>query len=181
MRLPAFCWQAFRFSGDPLPGLLNLLAIRKWSGFDAADMAMDDCMRTSTPATCPLLGPAASAGFGNHAEPFEDGALNLHEHVVANPDATFFMRVKGDSMQGVGIFDGDLLVVDRSIKARPGQVVVAVVNDEFYVKTLKLDGGERYRLASAHPAYGDVVPAEGDVVSIWGVVRASVRQFASEA
>ena len=124
----------------------------------------------------PLLGPAASAGFGNHAEPFEDGALNLHEHVVVNPDATFFMKAKGDSMHNDGIFDGDLLVVDRSLTARPGHIVVAIINDEFYVKALQRDGAS-YRFVSANPAYGDIRPGESDVVRIWGVVRASVRQF----
>lgn len=126
--------------------------------------------------TCPLLGPSASAGFGNHAEPFEDGGLNLHEHVVENPDATFFMRAKGDSMRDAGIFDGDLLVVDRSITPKAGQVVVAVVNDEFFVKTLKREG-ERWRLASANPAYGTLRLSDADEVRIWGVVRASVKRF----
>lgn len=129
----------------------------------------------SVPLT-PVVGPAASAGFGNHAEPFEDGGLNLHAHVVENPEATFFMRAKGDSMRDAGIFDGDLLVVDRSVKPRAGQVVVAVVNDEFYVKTLRREG-TGYRLASANPDYPDIRPGEADSVRIWGVVRASVRQF----
>ncbi len=127
--------------------------------------------------TLPLLGPAASAGFGNHAEPFEEGSLNLHDHVVENPEATFFMRAKGDSMQGAGIFDTDLLVVDRSVKPKPGHIVVAVVNDEFYVKRLKR-GPQGFRLASESPDYGDIEPQEGDTVRVWGVVRAAVRQFA---
>lgn len=133
-------------------------------------------MKKSPVPLTPLMGPAASAGFGDHAEPFEDGGLNLHAHVVANPEATFFMRAKGDSMRDAGIFDGDLLVVDRSVKPRPGQVVVAVVNDEFYVKTLRRSA-QGYRLASANPDYPDLAPGEGDSVRIWGVVRASVRQF----
>lgn len=132
---------------------------------------------TSTAAPrIPVFGPAASAGFGNHAEPFEDGSLNLHTHVVENPDATFFMRAKGDSMRDVGIFDGDLLVVDKSIQPRAGHVVVAIVNDEFFVKTLKR-AGSNFRLASANADYPDIEPGEWDTVRIWGVVRASVRQF----
>ena len=126
--------------------------------------------------TLPLIGPAVSAGFGNHAEPFEDGSLNLHEHVVANPDATFFMRAKGESMKDAGIFDGDLLVVDRSVTPRSGQVVVAVINEEFYVKTLKRSSNG-FRFESANPDYSAIQPVEGDVVRIFGVVRAAVRQF----
>jgi DNA polymerase V len=123
------------------------------------------------------MGPTVSAGFGNFAEPFEDGSLNLHTHVIENPEASFFMRAKGDSMQGAGIFDGDLLVVDRAVKPRPGHIVVAVVNEEFFVKRLKKHGSE-LRLASEAEGYGDIEPSEGDVVRIWGVVRAAVRQFA---
>lgn len=133
-------------------------------------------MSSSTPPSVPVFGPAASAGFGNHAEPFEDGSLNLHAHVVENPEATFFMRAKGDSMRDAGIFDGDLLVVDKSVKPRAGHVVVAIVNDEFYVKTLQR-AGAGYRLASANPEYPDIKPGAEDSVRIWGVVRACVRQF----
>ena len=80
-----------------------------------------------------------SAGFPSPAEDTHE-TFDIVAHIVKHPAATFFMRVAGDSMIGAGIFDGDLLVVDRSIEAKPGDIVVAVVDGEFTIKRFRRNG-----------------------------------------
>jgi DNA polymerase V len=109
------------------------------------------------------------AGFPSPAEGYLEDELDLNDLVVRNAAATFLLRVAGESMTGAGIHDGDLLVVDRSEAARPGRVVIAVVDGEFTVK--RLAGGEdRLWLQPEHPDYPPIAfdPTLGH--EIWGVV-----------
>jgi DNA polymerase V len=95
-------------------------------------------------------------------------ALNLQRLLVPHPDATLLLRVSGDSMQGAGIRHGDLLVVDRRLEPRPGQVVVALLDGAFTVKRLAAAGARRW-LEPAHPAYPPLpLCGQGDG-RIWGV------------
>ncbi|MEQ1917313.1 MAG: translesion error-prone DNA polymerase V autoproteolytic subunit, partial [Gallionella sp.] len=80
-----------------------------------------------------LLRGAVPAGFPSPADDYIEGRLSLDDHLVRHKESTFFMRVAGDSMRGLGIFDGDLLVVDRAMPATHGSVVIAVVDGEFTV------------------------------------------------
>src|SRR5947209_16582383 len=77
------------------------------------------------------------AGFPSPADDYVEAPLDLREYLVRNPTATFVMRAKGDSMRDIGIHDGDLLVVDRSVKPTSGSIVVAALNGEFTVKVLR--------------------------------------------
>ncbi|MGA0032216.1 MAG: LexA family protein, partial [Burkholderiales bacterium] len=86
-----------------------------------------------------------------------------------HPEATFFMRVKGDSMTGAGIHDGDLLVVDRSLEPASGRVVVAALDGELTVKRLQRRQG-RITLKSENPAYPAITVGEDRDLQIWGVV-----------
>jgi DNA polymerase V len=81
-----------------------------------------------------LLRKAVPAGFPSPADDFIERRLSLDEHLIQHKESTFFMRVAGHSMRGLGIYDGDLLIVDRSVPATHGCVVVAVVDGEFTVK-----------------------------------------------
>ena len=96
--------------------------------------------------------------------------------VVQNPASTFFVRVEGDSMIGAGIFSGDVLVVDRSIIAKDGSIVVAAVFGELVVKRLFARNDE-YALVSENEAYKPITIGDNDECFIWGVVVGSVRQF----
>ncbi len=78
------------------------------------------------------------AGFPSPAEQYHEPPLDLNELLVKRPAATFFVRVQGDSMIGAGIHDGDLLVVDRSLRPASGDVIIACVDGDFTVKTLRL-------------------------------------------
>jgi DNA polymerase V len=116
------------------------------------------------------------AGFPSPAEDFQSKRIDVLERLVKHPQATYSMRVRGESMREAGIFDGDVLLVDRAIKPEHGQIVVAVVDCEFTCKQLWLRGGH-LKLKAANPTIADITPSEGQTVEIWGVVIASVRQF----
>ncbi|TNI69320.1 peptidase, partial [Aeromonas salmonicida] len=106
--------------------------------------------------TIPLFLHRASCGFPSPASDYLEGKLDLNTHCVAHPAATFYLRAEGESMTGVGIFPGDLLVVDKSLTPRHGDVVIALLDGGFTVKTLQLK--PRLRLLPANPAFAPVDP-----------------------
>ena len=120
-------------------------------------------------------GVSVAAGFPSPAEDHQVDRIDLMRQLVRHPQATFFVRIAGDSMQGVGILDGSVVLVDRALKARHGQIVLAVVDGDFTCKRLHVRGA-RMRLKAENPAYADIVPREGQTVEIWGVVVASIHQ-----
>lgn len=128
------------------------------------------------PVVLPLAGDSVRAGFPSPAEDFAVKRIDLTEVLVKHPQATFLLRVRGESMREAGIFDGDTLVVDRAVKPRHGHIVVAVVDGEFTVKFLH-DRAGRIKLKPANATYPDIVPREGQTVEVWGVVLASIKQF----
>jgi DNA polymerase V len=122
-----------------------------------------------------LLRKAVPAGFPSPADDYVERRLSLDEHLIQHKESTFFMRVAGHSMRDLGIFDGDLLVVDRAAAATHGCVVVAVVDGEFTVKQL-LYTAQGKVLRAAHPDYPDVVVSAEQEFSIWGVVQWNVHK-----
>ena len=124
----------------------------------------------------PLYTSLVPAGFPSPADDHMEDAIDLNEHLVQHPAATFFVRVHGDSMTGAGIHDGDLLVIDRALEPKPGTIVVAVINGELTVKRLKIEG-ERIWLMPENPAYPPLEVSEGMDLVIWGVVAHAVRSF----
>lgn len=127
------------------------------------------------------------AGFPSPAEQYQETPLDLNELLVKRPAATFFVKVQGDSMIGEGIRDGDLLVVDRSLRPTSGDVIIACVDGDFTVKTLRLgkrgngewgmgNGGE-VRLVAANPDYPDIVLKPGQELDYFGKVTACIHQF----
>ncbi|MBC02754.1 MAG: peptidase S24 [Phycisphaerae bacterium] len=123
----------------------------------------------------PLLASRVQAGFPSPADDYVERSLDLNEELIRHPAATYFLRAGGCSMQGAGIHDGDLLVVDRSIEADVGMVVVAVVDGEFTVKRLAV-AGEGMVLAAEHPGYEPIPIGPDTEVRIWGVVAAVIHR-----
>ena len=115
----------------------------------------------------PLALVRIPGGFPSPAEDYLEGSLDLNRHLLKHPAATFYFRVTGDSMKDAGIHSGDLLVVDRSLEATDGSVVVAVVGGDFTVKRLRVKGG-RVRLVAENPSHPPL-PDPGDF-KVWGVV-----------
>lgn len=122
-----------------------------------------------------LLRRAVPAGFPSPADDYVELRISLDEHLVEHRESTFFMRVAGDSMKGKGIFDGDLLVVDRALPAVHGCVVIAVVDGEFTVKQL-LHTPKGPVLRAAHPDYADIRIKPEQDFAIWGVVSWNIHK-----
>jgi DNA polymerase V len=124
----------------------------------------------------PLYVSAVAAGFPSPADDFIEGTLDLNEHLIAHPAATFMVRVEGSSMTGAGIFSGDLLIVDRSLETRSGHIVVAVVAGELTLKRL-IKQADGWMLKAENPDYPPTLIGPDTDCSIWGVVTGSVRRF----
>jgi DNA polymerase V len=122
-----------------------------------------------------LLRRAVPAGFPSPADDYVELRISLDEHLIEHRESTFFMRVAGDSMKGKGIFDGDLLVVDRALSAVHGCVVIAVVDGEFTVKQL-LHTPKGPVLRAAHPDYADMRIKPEQDFTIWGVVSWNIHK-----
>lgn len=133
-----------------------------------------------TPAPLPLPYPlpltrAGLSGFPSPAQDYEGRTLDLNERLVKRPAATFFMTVTGDSMEDFSIQDGDILVVDRSVDARSGHIVIALVDGEVIVKSYEMIGRRPY-LCSGNSQYAPIPVANLDC-QVWGVVRSVIHEF----
>lgn len=133
---------------------------------------------TPSGISLPLFTGSVPAGFPSPADDYLDGRLSLDEHLIPNKDSTFLVRASGNSMVGAGIFNGDLLVVDKGLDAKIGDIVVAVVDGEFTVKYLAEQEGQIY-LKPANHLFRDIKLGEGQELSIWGVVTSTIKQFRS--
>ena len=118
---------------------------------------------------------ADATGFGAAADDYMERGIDLNEQLIRNKPATFFMRVRGDAMTGAGIFDGDTIIVDRSIKADSGKVVVATLNGEMLIRRLEKTFN-KLRLLAETPKHATIeVDASCDSLGIWGVVTYSIH------
>ena len=109
------------------------------------------------------LAPSIKAGFPSPAEDYLSESIDFNRDMIKHPEATFYGEVEGDSMIGLGINDGDIAVIDRSIEAEQGDIVVAYINGEFNVKQL--------------PKYPDFRINESDNFRVWGVVIYSIKRW----
>src|SRR5450756_914088 len=128
------------------------------------------------PILVPLFGHNVPAGFPSPADDYIEGRLSLDEHLVPHKDSTFFVRAKGNSMVGAGIFDGDLLVVDKSLTPTSGDIVIAIVDGDLTVKRLiKRDG--KIILKPENPRCKEIEFKEGQELQVWGVVTSAVKKY----
>ena len=123
----------------------------------------------------PLYSHSISAGFPSPADDYIEDRLDLNELLVSNKAATFFLRVKGDSMVNAGIHHGDIIVVDRSLQPVHRAIVVAVVDGELTVKRLITRSGVT-ELHAENSKYVPICLQDGQELTIWGVVTSSVHQ-----
>jgi len=121
----------------------------------------------------PLYIVSVSAGFPSPAQDYVDRSLDLNELCIKHPAATYFVRVEGESMIEAGILDGDILVVDRSLKPSHGDVVIASVNGEMTVKSLELR--PKIRLVPKNPKYEPIEGSSLEELIIFGVATSVVR------
>ncbi|MEJ2213776.1 MAG: translesion error-prone DNA polymerase V autoproteolytic subunit [Gammaproteobacteria bacterium] len=121
----------------------------------------------------PLYSSRVSAGFPSPADDFIERSLDLNEFLIKHPASTFFAWAQGESLKGIGIHDGDLLIVDRAAERQQGVVVVAAIDGELTCKILDLRGG---KLLAANPDYPPIDLRGREDLLVEGVVIYSIRK-----
>lgn len=118
---------------------------------------------------------ADATGFGAAADDYAERGIDLNEQLVRNKPATFFMRVRGDAMTGAGIHDGDIVIVDRSLKPASGKVVIAVLNGEMLIRRLEKTFNKIRLLPETSKLAAIDVDVSSNEFAIWGVVTYSIH------
>ena len=137
---------------------------------------MDSFDSTTKKSKIPLLTDSVSAGFPSPADDYTEENIDLNEHLISNPFSTFFLKVKGESMINAGIKDKDLIIVDKSLIAKPGNIIIAMIDGEFTIKRLSIKNDELYLKAENHN-YPDFRFKNHIDVQIWGVVIYSIHSY----
>jgi DNA polymerase V len=127
---------------------------------------------------CRLITHRISAGFPSPAADYSEEGLDLNDYLVRNKPATFMFTVRGDSMIGASIEEGDKVIVDRAMTPKHDDIVVAVVDGEYTIKRLYKHQG-RVELQPENPAYSPIVLSDGIELLVWGVVVGVVRRYPS--
>lgn len=117
-----------------------------------------------------------SAGFPSPAEDYMDMTLDLNKELIKNPNATFYARVKGNSMQNIGIHDGDVLVIDRALEPVNDTIAVCFIDGEFTVKRVHVEK-ERCYLLPENPEYPAIPVHEDNHFMIWGIVTYVIKKM----
>lgn len=126
-----------------------------------------------------LFAPGIKAGFPSPADDYLHESLDFNRDLIRNPESTFYGKVEGDSMIDAGICDGDIAVIDRSIEARDGDIVVGYINDEFTIKYLDLSH-RKDGYIELRPANKDFKPIRIDAdddFEVWGVVVWTIKNW----
>lgn len=118
---------------------------------------------------CPLYSSRVQAGFPSPADDYIEDHLDLNQHLIKHPAATFFVRAEGESMKGANIHSGDLLIVDRSLPPAHGKIVIAAINGELTVKRLSYQSG-KIQLLPENAEFSAIDITENSDLVIWGVV-----------
>ena len=126
-----------------------------------------------------LLAPQIKAGFPSPAQDYMRESLDFNRDFIRHPEATFYGRVDGDSMEDAGIDDGDIAVIDRFLEAQDGDIVVGYVNGEFTMKRLDLSHKEDgyIELCPANKDFKPIRIDESDDFEVWGVVVWTIKSW----
>lgn len=163
----------------PSPIADKLLDLKKKGNLDSfyrVDIGKIFSGRLSTAFKAPFFPSLVQAGFPSSVDELREGSLDLNEHLIQHKDATFFVRVTGESMKDAGILPGDLLVVDRLIVPTYGRIVIAVLNGEMTVKRFEKHK-DRILLCSENEDYPDFFVREEDDFFVWGVVTNAIHSL----
>ena len=168
--------KAIRVPESMLPDVKLMLNNRKkhFDSFNAHVSSIYFPDKNPSSISVPLFNDKVAAGFPSPADDYIEKTLDLNDLLVQKPAATFFVRAEGESMLGAGIHPNDILVVDRSIEAVPGKIVICALNGELTVKRLK-SMADKIILGAENPAYPDIIIQEAIDVVIWGVVTSVIH------
>lgn len=161
--------KAIRLPSPIANMLLELKKRRELDSLYRVDIGEIFVGKVSSALRIPLFESRIQAGFPSSTDELCEGALDLNEYLIPHKASTFFVRVTGESMTGVGIFPGDMLIVDRSLTPTYGRIVIAILNGEMTVKRLEKDKN-RILLCSENEQFPDIKVTEDDDFSIWGIV-----------
>ncbi len=130
----------------------------------------------STELELPFVDTGISAGFPSPADDFIELTIDLNKFLVKHKDTTFFARVKGHSMKNAGIYDGDLLVIDKSLAPQDGKIAICQIDGEFTVKRIKIEK-EIVWLIAENEEYKPIKVTPENELMIWGIVIHSIKSF----
>ena len=128
----------------------------------------------STELELPFVDVGISAGFPSPADDFLELTIDLNKHLIKHKDSTFFAKVKGHSMKNAGIFDGDLLVIDKSLAPQDGKIAICQIDGEFTVKRIKIEKDIVWLIAE-NEEYKPIKVTEENELMIWGIVVYSIK------
>ncbi|MCX7986431.1 MAG: translesion error-prone DNA polymerase V autoproteolytic subunit [Bacteroidales bacterium] len=131
---------------------------------------------TSTSLEVPYVDAGISAGFPSPALDFVDVSIDLNKYLIKHPSATFYGRVKGNSLTKAGIDDGDILIIDRSLEPANGKIAVCYIDGEFTAKRIKKNRDELW-LMPENDAYEPIKIEEGNNLIIWGIVTHVIKSL----
>lgn len=131
---------------------------------------------TETALKLPLVNSGISAGFPSPALDFVDLTIDLNLHLIKHPSSTFYGLVKGHSMKNIGIHDGDLLVIDKSIEPIDNKIAVCYIDGEFTLKRIKLEKNQCW-LIPENENYKTIKVTEENDFLIWGIVTYVIKSF----
>jgi DNA polymerase V len=132
--------------------------------------------RASGQTRLPTFTTPVQAGFPSPATDYLEDSIDLNDYLIRHKAATFLFRVKGNSMLGAGIVDGDRVIVDRSLKPLHRHIVIAIVNDEYTIKRLFNRAG-RIELHPENAEYSPICFSLGQELQVWGVVVGLARRY----
>ena len=124
----------------------------------------------------PFVKGGISAGFPSPAEDFTDSGIDLNKELIDNKFSTFFGRVKGNSMQDLGIHDGDIMIIDKSIAPQNGKIAICYIDGEFTIKRIKLEKNGCW-LMPANDNYKPIKVTSDNDFMIWGIVTHVIKSF----
>ena len=130
----------------------------------------------TTRVELPFYDVGIQAGFPSPADDFIELSIDINKEYIKNRDATFFARVKGHYMKNVGIFDGDLLIIDKSIEPQDNKIAICQIDGDFTVKRIKIDNDTVWLIAE-NEAFNPIKVTADNELMIWGIVVASIKKF----
>ena len=128
------------------------------------------------PSELVIVNEGIAAGFPSPADDFKETRISLDKTLIKNKEATFYARVRGDSMIGAGLDDGDLLVIDRSLPPENQKIAICFIDGEFTVKRLKIEK-DSITLLPENPKYKPIVVTNKNDFMIWGIVTYVIKQL----